>query len=245
MGRLGNQMFEIASTIGIADRSGQPYAFPYWMNYDAKERFGSKEDIDIQKYFKNDLPLLVDESRYQFIEWPYYWGYRYENFSNGGNYNLNAHMQSEKFFEHCSYLIRYYFELKDPKPQNDYCAIHLRFGDYDNSYHPFTPRDYIRKAMAYFPMSSFMVFSDDVHKAIEYFPENDPRVNIMMPCDTMTDFAAMQACKDFIICNSTFSWWAAWLGKHPEKRVICPRKWHGDHTGLDPTDIPAKNWIVI
>lgn len=243
LGRLGNQMFEIASTIGIATKSRQDFAFPIWRNYDALERFGSRESIDVQDFFKNPLPVLEDPGRYQFQEYPYFWGYRDIHLPHG-NFNLNAHMQSEKYFKHCAHVIRYYFQLKDPEQQIDNCAIHLRFGDYDNNYHPFATKEYIRNAMTYFPGSQFTVFSDDINHARRYFTDDDD-VIYSEGWDYMSDFAIMQSHKDFIICNSTYSWWAAWLGNHPDKKVVCPRKWHGDHTGLDPTDIPAENWIVL
>jgi hypothetical protein len=31
-------------------------------------------------------------------------------------------------------------------------------------------------------------------------------------------------CDDFIISNSTFSWWIVWLGEKTESKVICPIK---------------------
>jgi len=57
-GRLGNQMFQIASTIGVAVKSGFDYGFPVWQNIDHANK-GFKEDIEIWNYFKNQLPLVI------------------------------------------------------------------------------------------------------------------------------------------------------------------------------------------
>ena len=39
------------------------------------------------------------------------------------------------------------------------------------------------------------------------------------------DLYLMSQCSDFIIANSSFSWWGAWLANKGE--VIAPKKWFG------------------
>ena len=64
-GRFGNQLFQIASTIGIAKKLRYNFAFPKWINHDAAERFGTKEPIDIYNYILNDLPEITNSAGYK------------------------------------------------------------------------------------------------------------------------------------------------------------------------------------
>ena len=52
------------------------------------------------------------------------------------------------------------------------------------------------------------------------------------------DLWLMSQCRHFIIANSSFSWWGAWLGEHPGKVVVAPR----NVVGL--TSVPSE-WESI
>ena len=57
-------------------------------------------------------------------------------------------------------------------------------------------------------------------------------------------FRLMCSCRHFVIANSTYGWWAAWLSKNPNKIVIAPKKWFGDKS-RDTTDVVPETWIRI
>ena len=240
-GRFGNQLFEIAGTIGIAKNHGYAFGFPYWKNYDALERFGTTEDIDVQKWFVNPLPVADLDLPDYHIPWGYH------DVIIQDNTNIVGHMQSEKYFEHCIDLIRYYFTMKDEPPYNDYCAVHWRAGDYQdggsNAYHPRQSPEYYRQAMRHFPDNQkYLVFSDDIEGAKVMFDGKDVT---FANGNTYEDFRLMKMCKHFIIANSSYSLMAAILAEHPDKKIIAPALWFGKPARLETKDIYPKNTIII
>ena len=56
----------------------------------------------------------------------------------------------------------------------------------------------------------------------------------------------MTQSQQFIIANSTFSWWAAWLAEAKDKRVIAPgfKMTHGRMRWGFPGLLPDK-WIKL
>jgi hypothetical protein len=248
-GRFANQLYQIAGTIGIARKNGYDFAFPEWKNFDHAERFGSAEDIDLQKYFVNPLPVYKGPALPdQFVHWGYHDVRLWQSCS------LSGHLQSLKYFEHCFDEVKWYFRMKDEYPENDHCAIHVRLGDYDNAYHPRLNMDYYERAMKaiwdHDPHCKFVVFSDNRDEAVQMFKEYFPAFSgwlVDHPAgDYVSDFKVMKSCRHFIIGNSSYSAMAAILGEAPDKKVIAPSPWFGPkHTDITAKDIYCPDWTVI
>jgi hypothetical protein len=236
-GRTGNAMFEIAGTIGIAQKCGHEFGFPYWRNYDQETRFGGGEDIDIQKWFKNELPEMANN---YYNTYNVAWGYHDITIPDWTD--LHGHMQSERYFLHCEDLIRHYFTFKNQTPlQHNTVAIHFRGGDYGSDYHPHCTTEYYTNALKKFGTGlKLRVFSDSpelakdiIGKQAEYIEGNH----------SMVDMELMSRCDYHIIANSTFSWWGAWLSG--SSKVIAPRRWFGNVAKIKSDDIYCKDWVII
>ena len=248
LGRFGNQLYTIASVIGISDKSGQPFGFPEWKNYD--NRLFGDEVTNFSDVFENPLPDLRGIT--DFNNYDYFWGYRDIKLPVG-NWSINAHLQSPKFFEDSIEKVRHYFKMKDEPEQNDYCAIHYRAGDYiddPNAYHPRCSKEYYKEAIAMMPEGTvFIAYSDDIEAFYKLLKEIGCKQRFIVSRGDETyldDFRSMKACKNFIISNSTFSAMAATLANHPDKKVIAPKRWFGTQAGdMNWNDGYDKNWIVI
>lgn len=243
-GRFCNQMFQIAGTIGIARKNGFDFAFPEWKNYDHAERFGSTEDIDLQKYFANPLPIYKGPALPdKFIHWGYH------DVPLTQSCSLSGHLQSFKYFEHCFDEVKWYFKMKDEYPQQDFCAIHVRLGDYDNAYHPRLDEGYYLPAIEHFSKDQrFMLFSDDKEAAYKMLKKHidGRRLILNNNGDYLSEFRMMKSCRHFIIGNSSYSAMAAILGEAPDKKVIAPAPWFGPkYTDITGKDIYCEDWTVI
>lgn len=248
-GRFGNILYQVAGVIGVARKNRLQPVFRPLINGDHKERFGSNEDIDLGKYFANPLPAMP--AGIQWIDRPVEWGYQDVRLG-AGNWNLSGHFQSFKYFAHCFDEVKYYLRMKEEYKQNDFCAIHVRLGDYDNAYHPRLDMRYYKKAISMMPAGTkFLLFSDEIDKAEDMFYgvlNSFPGGNLTLSTNggTIEEFKLMKSCRHFIIGNSSYSAMAAILGEAKDKKVIAPSPWFGPkYTNITGRDIYCDGWTVI
>ena len=103
------------------------------------------------------------------------------------------------------------------------------------------------KAIKQMPKDSlFLIFSDDIAWCKANFPDLPEKFVFIEGNADHEDLLLMSHCKNNIICNSTFSWWAAWLNSNPEKKVIAPSKWFGPaFENYNTDDLYCDGWIKI
>jgi hypothetical protein len=193
-------------------------------------------------------------------------------FNQKDNTYLLGYWQSYRYFERHKETIALDFlpsmpmskrseELLSGILSDESVAIHVRRGDYLSNhkaanFHGVLPISYyndaIQKVFANVRKPSFFVFSDDPVwcKANLNLPTNSIFVDHNIHEDAWQDLILMSRCHHNIIANSSFSWWAAWLGDQlasaeKERLVLCPSNWFAQGTAVDVVDRFPPTWISL
>lgn len=164
--------------------------------------------------------------------------------------------QSEKYFSDIAESIRkdisLDYEIDVPEKIRNAIAdeqsvsVHIRRGDYVKLHHELNNGYFLQAKKLLqnkLDKPQFIVFSDDIEwvkNNLELPEQNTSYVDSSLKLKDYEELLLMSQCKNHIISNSTFSWWAAWLDCNPNKTVIAPRQWLGGQK-----DIVPKEWTVI
>lgn len=178
---------------------------------------------------------------------------------------IDGYFQSYKYFDFLRHQLFQDFQLIEPLDDrnlealgsvlrcNSVC-IHVRRGDYvslgaANKFHGLCDLNYYRKAITIIHSKienpHFFIFSDDIPWCRSHFNEtNISFVSINNSDNAHLDLNLMKNCKHFVIANSSFSWWGAWLAENKNKIVIAPKKWLAAEDSEIEDRIPPE-WICI
>jgi len=172
---------------------------------------------------------------------------------------LKGYFQSSRHFAEYASEIKVYFTPGDKVSKyvtekyghligGLYAVIHIRRGDYfrtpaSQTFHGVLTKDYYRRAVAqmrsFNPALKFLVFSDDLPwcRRLDFLEG----ATFVEEADASSALHLMSQFRYYILSNSTFSWWGAWLGEKAEY-VIAPDRWFGSAGPSDYQDVYEPTW---
>lgn len=209
-GRLGNQLFQIHSVMGLAGRLGARVSFPEW---------------EYENSFHNPIPhgpivggLQIKEREFKYHEWDI-----------PADADLLGYFQSEKYFG--SFRLQFKDEVLDTMRakyatlfEKQTICIQVRRGDYvgNPNYFQLPATFYFSALLAHFPDwldYSLLVISDDIEYCKVHLGSL-PNITFAEGNADIEDMALGSLCDHFIISNSSFGWWTAWFGEKEHSKVI-------------------------
>ena len=252
-GGVGNQLFQIAVGYATSKTQNTEFGIDYKLQHNLVAGYPSTKYKD--NLFKNVSSVNITGSPHQFYQEPKFSYTPIPQFN--GNILINGYFQCEKYFHNYANDIKKLFAFPEQiiSTVNNklhklngkrLVCIHVRRGDYlkYSTVHPVQPVEYYTKGMAQFNNCIFIVISDD----IEWCQNNLARSNVIFSNPNMGndnelfDLYLATQCHDFIICNSSFSWWGAWLSECNDKRVYAPVVWFGPDGPQDYHDVYCDGW---
>ena len=234
-GRLGNSLFQLAATIGVA------------------------RSRDLSIMVDEDWPYIP------FLSLPEEWigKGRYVDTRSyvGGNHWRRTYMQDPSLWSDVADEVAVAFSPSAraqavlaslPEPSPDDVAVHVRRGDYLTmpEHLPALSESYYERAFLAQIESgfrAFAIFSDDPAWCQGRFgvwpvvSSDGMPTSEGEPTDWL-DLFRMARYRNLVIANSSYSWWAAFLAG-PDAFVCCPSPWFGPKIDVASPALPE--WIEV
>jgi hypothetical protein len=257
IGGLGNQLFQIAAAYAHARRTGG--------------KLQLSNDVDFGKGRPSYFTTFLHQCKASIGSAPSGPTYREPYFHYAPIpkevQSIFGYYQSSRYFADVSGDVH---RLFDPHPmiknvtaakygvylteegKANTVIVHIRRGDYmtasNTRIHGILTPLYYRAAMKHFrdtlgPSTQFLLFSDD-YNYCEATYKDDLGVTCINEPNEAVALHFMSQFRHYIISNSSFSWWAAYLGE-PATTVIAPDRWFGPGGPQDYEDIYEPGWLRL
>ena len=251
MGGLGNQMFQYAIGKKISLEYDKELILDktFLLRRDLDITYRDF-DLDIFNINNKIVENFVVTNDYKVLDEPFNapnMTNSIKNINTNENIYVSGFFQKEYYFKDIRTQILQDFNISiqddnikklesDILSSNSIC-INVRRGDYvtnqnTNNFHGFHGVEYINKSISEItkkiknPM--FYIFSDDIDWCVNNLKIDYPHffVDHTYKGNKFSSYLKlMSSCKNFIIPNSTFAWWATWLNQNEEKIVYVPNNW--------------------
>lgn len=265
MGGLGNQMFQVAAGFAYSRRENLPFLIQRSKNAeDGRALYWDSVLSRFQDFLVDRLPCgaaIWNEpgDSTQFHDFPVV---------PAGGVRINGYFQSSKYFYYSKSLIRILMSAPESVQTavrskwahlfdgREVVVVHARRTDYCRDAHmvsfhgPLSIR-YYQNAVAEIckkvKSPHFLLVSDDNSfwsAVLSMCPAiSEAGYTILESDSDVETLALLQQFRHFIIANSTYSWWAAWLSE--SKNVCAPEKWFGPAGPKHYTDIYEDGWTRV
>jgi len=243
--RLGNNLFQFATALTLS--SEITICVPLADEYKATLKYRDT-------FFKGFVILNYIPEGIEIYEEPFY-HYQKIPYRKHQDLVIRGYFQSYKYINRDLVLDQFSFSpqilnfLKSNYSEiqnSNYTSIHVRRGDYLKLpyKHPFCGLRYYKKAIKLIGKNEkFVVTSDDIQWCKKHLKLSN--VIFIENTSPIIDMCIQSLCKNNIISNSSFSWWAAYLNKNNNKVVIAPSYWFGFNFKVNTKDLLPESYIII
>lgn len=268
-GGLGNQLFEIFTTIAyalsnsdvfffknVASLNGVTKRYTYWNTF----------FIAIKNFLNNRVIVMdiVREKSFTYEKLP-------DKIIMTQSIILDGYFQSPKYFEEHYEKIYHLLRIDDLKKKitqkynynyKDFISLHFRLGDFKDlqDRHPIMPYEYYKNSIQLLlnkikpsHVVKILYFceqqdNEDVNQTVTLLSDYFTGCAFIKVNDQIPDWEQllmMSSCGHNIIANSTFSWWGAYLNCNPNKIICYPETWFGPKLPHDTCDLFPETWIKV
>ena len=267
MGGLGNQLFQYAAGRRLAERLGTELVLDVgWFRHEGS-RLAVHRDFELGS-FGLDFRIVELEpgtvARWEARRWRRPKGAlsvvrQRENDNAVDERVLDArddtlligYWQSERYFADVRDLIRGDLALDNGEDATA-VSVHVRRGDYaatpvTRQFHGLLGEDYYRRALELVrgrvPDARVLAYSDDPEWVREHLDSCGP-LTLATTGNAHEDLRAMSGARHHVVANSSFSWWAAWLGERDDSVVVAPQAWFAAES-VEEGDIVPSRWTRL
>lgn len=210
----------------------------YYLGLRKYNRFDMTAELEYEKKWSRALNSAG-------VYW-YRTGYVDLGFSSERDKLMSGRFEAPEYFNNIrDVLIREFTPKRSTLAANNYIydaaanpfsvCLSVRRGDFESvpayrALHSVCTRGYFLRAIEYFKRvfdkPVFILFSDDIEWVRENIPISGCEVIYESGDDPVWEkLRMMSSCSNFIISNSSFSWWSQWLSLSQEKIVVAPNRW--------------------
>jgi len=182
--------------------------FQYAIGYSLSRRLQDELDMSIDWYSQFNFPHLQLEINKFPLVFPEYPDQGIDTIM------INGYFQKPIIFNDYKEELKEIFQADHTTLIGDTIAMHVRRGDYIDLGRTLE-LEYYKKAIESYSSGNIIIFTDDVE-----YCETNFDYPIHETKNPIYDMLTMSTASKFIIANSTFSWWAAYLSG--SKEVIYP-----------------------